>query len=158
MKPANEWTPEEREIYELGHQEGESCRQVDWSHELSETEHELPDELWENGGPTPRQIARYIDKLHSRLSVADNDAKLYGNGFVHVRRTAEGDYTYERLDPRCVTIVVPTPSTERQLWEQKNFVDHYGMQQMVTCVGCGRVAPAGMHACSSGGTAAGGGH
>lgn len=56
------------EAYEQGHREGEACHHADWVNELGEID--LPEYLFDNGGPWPSKVAEYIAQLQFDLKQA----------------------------------------------------------------------------------------
>lgn len=89
-----------REGYEVGHREGEGCREVDWTSALSEV---LPDEV----EATPSAVAAYIAAVRPLLMEVYHQGRAafialgleadWPDGFVELIDKA-GDLAYPDLD------------------------------------------------------------
>lgn len=61
---ANTWSERERAIYDIGHQEGESCNSADWYIELCDV---LPESV---SADSPQAVAEYIRSLAAAAAPA----------------------------------------------------------------------------------------
>lgn len=57
---ARTWNEEEYAVYEVGHQEGESCNAADWVFALDDV---LPDDI----AASPSSVGQYIQQLQAAI-------------------------------------------------------------------------------------------